>query len=590
MSTTAPPDAGRHRGSGSAPPSPLAPSRCSPRTWRRWRPSCSCDRAGSRRGCCSPPPPSVLLVLGVVFQGLGRDPRSDRRRAPAGRAPTIELPADVGRDWEPDDLSTAGPPRPRRRRHARRRSSSSPSPRRTSTAGPGCRRRSAAPGRRRTASSSSAPRSAPARSTRSTPTATATRSWCSTTTTRTAVGGGGLRAARPRPARRAAGPGGARGPRPARPSGDVAGPRQRRPSHYDMVRVHDVLVRGRARCCPPARSNAFARASGNMTLLRPETIRGGHLALDPRRRRRPAGRVPSGASGAGAGGAACRATPTSVDDLPYVDAGRHRDSRRSGSRSRTSADGDSVQRPARGRGGPEPGGRGGRRPHGSATRSRSPTRGSPRCSPTSWSSSTAASVFVTSASDPRTSRCSRRTADQAGLSRLQAVGRGRLSAPTRGRRADVAHAERGVVTVVRGRRRLLGGVAVGAASRRPRWPRCRRAPSASTTSTTRRRLRPAERSEGLAEGEQVDARAPATSRDRGRGCSRGVRRPCARRSSSRATTAPSRSRRARGPAPRTAGRGRCPHPMPWAAGSTASIRNSPSSSRPISRHGEPGGQ
>ena len=33
-----------------------------------------------------------------------------------------------------------------------------------------------------------------------------------------------------------------------------------------------------------------------------------------------------------------------------------------------------------------------------------------------------------------------------------------------------------------------------------------------------------------------------------------------------------------------------PAPVPCAAGSTASIRNSPSSSRPISRHGEPGGQ
>ena len=57
----------------------------------------------------------VLLVLGVVFQGLARDPRSDgSRRSRTSRG--VELPPDVGRDWEPDDLSTARPPRPRRRR------------------------------------------------------------------------------------------------------------------------------------------------------------------------------------------------------------------------------------------------------------------------------------------------------------------------------------------------------------------------------------------------------------------------------------------------------------------------------------------
>ena len=47
----------------------------------------------------------VLLVLGVVFQGLGSDPRSDRI-APKPDAPELEVPADIGRDWKADDVST----------------------------------------------------------------------------------------------------------------------------------------------------------------------------------------------------------------------------------------------------------------------------------------------------------------------------------------------------------------------------------------------------------------------------------------------------------------------------------------------------
>ena len=47
---------------------------------------------------------AVLLVIGVVFQGMGGNPRSDRI-APQPDAPTIDLPADIGRDWDPDDLS-----------------------------------------------------------------------------------------------------------------------------------------------------------------------------------------------------------------------------------------------------------------------------------------------------------------------------------------------------------------------------------------------------------------------------------------------------------------------------------------------------
>jgi len=48
---------------------------------------------------------AVLLVLGVVAQGLGRDTRSDDV-APRPDAPRVELPADVGRDWKADDLSS----------------------------------------------------------------------------------------------------------------------------------------------------------------------------------------------------------------------------------------------------------------------------------------------------------------------------------------------------------------------------------------------------------------------------------------------------------------------------------------------------
>ncbi|GIN04464.1 hypothetical protein Pve01_61220 [Planomonospora venezuelensis] len=48
----------------------------------------------------------VLLVLGVVLQGLARDPRSDDV-APRPDEPRLELPQDVGRDWEPNELDRA---------------------------------------------------------------------------------------------------------------------------------------------------------------------------------------------------------------------------------------------------------------------------------------------------------------------------------------------------------------------------------------------------------------------------------------------------------------------------------------------------
>lgn len=47
----------------------------------------------------------VLLVLGVVLQGVGGRTRSDEV-APEPDAPRLELPADVGRDWKADDLSS----------------------------------------------------------------------------------------------------------------------------------------------------------------------------------------------------------------------------------------------------------------------------------------------------------------------------------------------------------------------------------------------------------------------------------------------------------------------------------------------------
>jgi hypothetical protein len=46
----------------------------------------------------------VLLVLGVVLQGVGRDPGSDDVAPEPG--PRVELPKDVGRDWSAIDLST----------------------------------------------------------------------------------------------------------------------------------------------------------------------------------------------------------------------------------------------------------------------------------------------------------------------------------------------------------------------------------------------------------------------------------------------------------------------------------------------------
>jgi hypothetical protein len=48
---------------------------------------------------------AVLLVLGVVFQGLDSRPRSDDV-APRPDEPSLVFPPDIGRDWKADDLSS----------------------------------------------------------------------------------------------------------------------------------------------------------------------------------------------------------------------------------------------------------------------------------------------------------------------------------------------------------------------------------------------------------------------------------------------------------------------------------------------------
>ena len=52
----------------------------------------------------------VVLILGIVFQGISRDPRSDdvapKPDAPKPDDPSITLPANVGRDWGVSPEST----------------------------------------------------------------------------------------------------------------------------------------------------------------------------------------------------------------------------------------------------------------------------------------------------------------------------------------------------------------------------------------------------------------------------------------------------------------------------------------------------
>ena len=178
------------------------------------------------------------------------------------------LPADVGRDWKADDLAVAGAAGPRRRRDRGEGRVPRRADRRTSTAATGCRPTLSGTGRRPTASPSWAPRSAPPPSTRSMPTATATRSWCSTTSDLEVVRSAadaplvfdlrdGL-LVEARPGR----------PRPAAPR-HVAGARAAGPTYYDMVRIHDLWIEDGTLLLQPLGRARFA--SGNMTLLRPET-------------------------------------------------------------------------------------------------------------------------------------------------------------------------------------------------------------------------------------------------------------------------------------------------------------------------------
>nr|WP_300051304.1 hypothetical protein [uncultured Nocardioides sp.] len=48
----------------------------------------------------------VLLVLGIVFQGVARDPRSDDVAPKPDERVELQLPADVGRDWDAGPEST----------------------------------------------------------------------------------------------------------------------------------------------------------------------------------------------------------------------------------------------------------------------------------------------------------------------------------------------------------------------------------------------------------------------------------------------------------------------------------------------------
>ena len=125
----------------------------------------------------------VLLVLVLTFQLTDSPPRTDEV-APRPDARQVVLPADVGRDWKSNDLST---------------------PARLDLDGDGAKEKvvflaeptkdfdgrirlqttlSTTGGARRTARPSSLPPSAPTPSSRLMPTAMATRSWCSTRTTR----------------------------------------------------------------------------------------------------------------------------------------------------------------------------------------------------------------------------------------------------------------------------------------------------------------------------------------------------------------------------------------------------------------------
>ena len=110
MSTT------RHRGARCAPPWPPAPSWSGPRTWRRWPRSSPLRPRWQSPWVLLATAAVVLLVLGVVLQGVGPRPRSDEVApepdAAADRAAGRRRPRLEGR--RPLDARAPGP---RRRRH-----------------------------------------------------------------------------------------------------------------------------------------------------------------------------------------------------------------------------------------------------------------------------------------------------------------------------------------------------------------------------------------------------------------------------------------------------------------------------------------
>ena len=212
----------------------------------------------------------LMLVLGVVFQGIGGRQRSDDTIAPKPDAPQVELelPADVGRDWEPDDIST---------------------PARLDLDGDGTKEKVeflAEPtkefdGRIRLQTTLSS-------------TGEEAYGMVELGTTigisaldpidadgdgdqelvlyddrRGRWAGRAVRTARLRPARRAAGPGGARGPRAARARGRRGARAARRAT---TTWCTSRRTASRAATLVSSRSvNAFARAIGGMTLMRPES-------------------------------------------------------------------------------------------------------------------------------------------------------------------------------------------------------------------------------------------------------------------------------------------------------------------------------
>ncbi len=92
---------------GSAPPSPPAPTSYDRRTWPRDATVIPLRPRWQSPWVLLATAAVVLLVLGVVLQGVGGRERADRLAPePDPDAPTIELPADIGRDWKSDDLTT----------------------------------------------------------------------------------------------------------------------------------------------------------------------------------------------------------------------------------------------------------------------------------------------------------------------------------------------------------------------------------------------------------------------------------------------------------------------------------------------------